>query len=75
MIEVDDDLLEDEYELYYENLLEQMKQQGFSKVEISARKMMFEKRADLFADFVKYYNNKYVINKEIVLTLEDENEN
>ena len=37
--------------------------------------MMYEKRADLFDDFVKFYNNKYVINKEIILTLEDKNEN
>jgi hypothetical protein len=75
MIEIDDDLLEEEYELYYENILEQMKLQGFSKPEIYARKMMYEKRADLFDDFVKFYNNKYVINKEIILTLEDKNEN
>lgn len=46
----------DEYFMYYTNILKQMKQQKFSSTQIAVQKMMYEKRADLYETFVDRYD-------------------
>ena len=56
VIEDYDEYLKNLYEQYYENILKQMEEQGFSKVQIFVQKQMFEKREDLFEEFCDRYN-------------------
>ena len=59
MVEVIEDYheyLKNLYEQYYENILKQMEEQGFSKVQIFVQKQMFEKREDLFEEFCDRYD-------------------
>ena len=59
MVEIIDDMdeyLEDEYKEYYTNILQQMEEQGFSKVKIAVQKMMYETREDLFDQFIQRYD-------------------
>lgn len=50
-----EDVLNEEYKNYYNNILEQMSNQGFSKVHIAVQRKMYETREDLFATFVERY--------------------
>lgn len=56
VIEDYDEYLKNLYEQYYENILKQMEEQGFSKVQIFVQKQMFEKREDLFEEFCDRYD-------------------
>ena len=55
IIEDIDEYIEKEYKKYYENILDQMREQGFSKVQIAVQKMMYETREDLLDKFVDRY--------------------
>lgn len=55
IIEDIDDVLNEEYKNYYNNILEQMSKQGFSKVHIAVQRKMYETRDDLFETFVERY--------------------
>lgn len=50
------DIVNEEYKKYYENILNQMKNQGFSKVKIEAQRVMYKNREDLFEKFLDRYN-------------------
>lgn len=50
------DIVNEEYKKYYENILNQMKNQGFSKIKIKAQRVMYENREDLFEKFLDRYN-------------------
>ena len=50
------DIVNEEYKKYYENILNQMKNQGFSKIKIEAQRVMYENREDLFEKFLDRYN-------------------
>lgn len=52
-----------EYLMYYTNILKQMKQQKFSSVQIAVQKMMYEKRADLYETFANRYDFENLYNK------------
>lgn len=54
-----DEYLNKLYKQYYTNILEQMAKQGFSKVDIAVRKMMYEKRESLFEEFCDRYDFDY----------------
>lgn len=56
VIEDYDEYLKNLYKQYYENILKQMEEQGFSKVQIFVQKQMFEKREDLFEEFCDRYD-------------------
>lgn len=59
MVEIVEDwdaYLEKEYKEYYENILKQMQEQGFSKIKIAVQRMMYEKRDDLFDQFLQRYD-------------------
>jgi len=51
-----DEYLENLYKTYYENILDQMLKQGFSKVNIAVQRVMYEKREDLFEEFCERYD-------------------
>lgn len=51
-----DEYVENEYKEYYQNILKQMEEQGFSKVKIAVQRMMYEKREDLFDQFLQRYD-------------------
>lgn len=55
IVEDIDDVLNEEYKNYYNNILEQMSKQGFSKVHIAVQRKMYETRDDLFETFVERY--------------------
>lgn len=50
------DIVNEEYKKYYENILNQMKNQGFSQIKIKAQRVMYENREDLFEKFLDRYN-------------------
>lgn len=52
-----------EYLMYYTNILKQMKQQKFSSAQIAVQKMMYEKRADLYKTFANRYDFENLYNK------------
>lgn len=71
VVENIDEFMEDEYVKYYEDILRQMKEQGFSKVQIAVQKMMYETRDDLFDAFVEKYGLEDIEFEFIPEELED----
>lgn len=55
IVENIDDVMNTEYKNYYNDILKQMREQGFSKIQIEVQKKMFETREDLFETFIDRY--------------------
>ena len=70
-----DEYLQTLYKQYYENILKQMEEQGFSKVQIFTQRMMFEKREDLFDEFCDRYDFDRESEDEFEITFEPEDNN
>lgn len=59
---------QDMYIQFYEDILEQMSKQGFSKIAIQAQRIMYETREDLYKAFLDRYTFEEEPSTEIIFT-------